>query len=93
MPGPGFLRRELPPAERRERHNRATLVWQEQNIAQGKCRSCTKPLCRESARYCEKHLAMRREAQPRRKGTVHAHGRHPKTLAALRKANEKRKKT
>lgn len=92
MPSPSFLRK-LPPGEARRRERESIKRWQECNIAKGKCRSCTAPLCRESVDYCKKHLAMRREAQRRRKGTIHTHGRHANTLAALKEANEKRKKT
>ena len=31
-------------------------AWQESNIAKGLCRSCCRPLCRESVKYCPKHL-------------------------------------
>ena len=65
---------------------------EERHIAEGKCRKCSAPLCRESVDYCEKHLAMRREAQRRRNGTVYAHGRHPNTIKALKEASEKHKK-
>lgn len=43
MPNPSFLQK-LPPRERRERARRCSLDWQERNIAEGKCRSCTEPL-------------------------------------------------
>lgn len=92
MPGPGFLRK-LPPEEAKQARKDSMRRYQEGHIAAGKCRKCSAPLCRESVDYCEKHLAMKREAQRRRKGTMHAHGRHPNTLAALKEANEKRKKT
>lgn len=92
MPGPGFLLK-LPPEEAHRRRRDSKNRWQERQIAAGKCRSCSRPSCRESVNYCTKCLAKRRAAQRRRKGTVHEHGLHPNTLAALRKANEKRKKT
>lgn len=92
MPSPSFLRK-LPPGEARRRQRESIKRLQERHIAEGKCRKCSAPLCRESVDYCKKHLAKRREAQRRRKGTIHAHGRHPNTLAALKEANDKRKKT
>lgn len=92
MPSPSFLRK-LPPEEARRRRRESNKRWQESNVAKGLCRRCSAPLCRESVEYCTKHLAMRREAQRKRNGTIHAHGRHPNTLKALKKANEKRTKT
>lgn len=89
MPSPWLVRPHLPPGEAQRN---ASKRYQERHIAEGKCRKCSRPLCRESVDYCEKHLAMRREAQRRRNGTVHAHGRHPNTLKALKEANGKRKK-
>ena len=89
----GIFRPKLPPEEAHRRRLESNKRLAERHIAAGKCRKCSKPLCRESVEYCTKHLAKRREAQRRRKGTVHTHRRHPNTLAALRKANERRKKT
>ena len=92
MPSPSFLRK-LPPEERRRRRLESNKRLGERHIAAGKCRKCSAPLCRESVEYCKKHLAKRREAQRRRNGTIHAHGRHPNTIKALKETSEKRKKT
>ena len=37
-------------------------------VAKGRCQSCTEPVCRESVRYCTKHLAMKRESSTRQRG-------------------------
>lgn len=92
MPGPGFLLK-LPPEEKRRRNLDSKKCWEERQLAAGKCRSCSAPICRESVDLCTKHLAMKREAQRKRKRTIHAHGRHPNTLAALKEASEKRRKS
>lgn len=91
MPNPSLLRK-LPPEGAHRRRLDSNKRWQERQIAAGKCRRCSAPLCRESVEYCAKHLAMRREAQRRKNATVHEHGRHPNTLKALRKLAEERKK-
>lgn len=77
----------------RRRRLESKKRWAERQIADGKCRSCSRPVCRESVDLCSKHLAMKREAQRKRLGTVHAHGKNPNTLKALKEASEKRKKT
>ena len=56
-------------------HRAAAMLYQQRNIAEGKCQNCPEPLDPRSHRYCTKHLAMQRNKYtPKRKriepGTV-----------------------
>jgi hypothetical protein len=72
-------------------HRTAAMLYQERNIAKGKCSVCPKPLARNSVRYCEVHLtAFRERARAKsKKLNKPPHGRAPGTLAALAEAREK----
>jgi hypothetical protein len=74
----------LPPGKA---HRVAAALYTERNIAEGKCGVCPKPLARHSVRYCETHLAAARA----RHVPTGGHGLQPGTIAALAKANEKRR--
>ena len=58
MPSPSFLRPSLPPGAA---HLAAAKRYSERHIAKGLCEKCPEPLAHHSVRYCEKHLAMKRE--------------------------------
>ena len=54
-------------------HIAASIRYQERNIEEGKCSICPQPLAHNSVRYCETHLAVRRDrARKRAKKTRQA---------------------
>jgi len=74
-------------------HIEASVRYQDQNIAEGKCQVCPEPLAAGSVRYCEEHLTKCRDrarAKSKQMGKA-PHGRAPGTLAALAQARESRK--
>jgi hypothetical protein len=86
-------------------HLAAAMRYQERNIAEGKCCECTKPLARNSVRYCENHLTKARHNMARKKGVrgepgsvdylygevkESTHGRQPGTLANLAMQREQK---
>src|SRR5215469_7533489 len=92
MPSPWGVRPQLPPAVARARTSARSLNWSNENIAKGKCQSCTEPLDPNSVRYCTKHLAARREYREKKGIQTGTQGRQPGTLANLAIHREKRKR-
>ena len=69
----------MPPAEPGAAHRRAVVKYQGQNIAEGKCRVCPKPLDRNSVKFCTAHLEQSRERQQERTKKLKApHGQASK---------------
>ena len=98
------LRPPLPPSAA---HLAAALRYQQRNIAQGLCAICPKPLDRNSARFCTRHLALERARYTQKKGLSvprsreylyagelpeSTHGRQPGSLKALAESREKKAK-
>jgi hypothetical protein len=71
-------------------HRSAAMRYQQNNIADGKCRLCPEPLDRNSTAYCTAHLQQVRECQRTKSKKLNkpAPGRAPGSLAALAKARE-----
>ncbi|HEV2194117.1 MAG TPA: hypothetical protein VGR55_00920 [Candidatus Acidoferrum sp.] len=94
----------LPTLEPGAAHLAAAIRYQERNIAEGKCRYCPEPICRESVDMCTEHLAKSRSrarskkalSQPGSREYLYAgetpstHGRQPGTLASLEMNREKK---
>jgi hypothetical protein len=95
----------MPTMEPGAAHRAAALLYQQRNIAQGKCSECPQPLDRNSVRFCTEHLRKSRDRQRNKKGprsepgsseylysgevTLSTHGRQPGTLASLAIGREK----
>ena len=95
MPSAWVVRPHMTPEEAKQAARASVRDYQERKIAAGKCEKCQEPLAHHSVRYCEKHLAMKREWNTRyrrKKGIPPGQGTQPGTLGSLAASRKKKAK-